>query len=148
MKNIVKLTISVLICELAGVAGSFFTAPAIKTWYVFLEKPSFSPPNWVFGPAWILLYALMGAAIWLVWPKLSRLFAVQLVVNALWSILFFGLRSPLLGLIDIVVLWVLILVLLFKFYRLNKTSFWLFVPYFLWVSFATVLNFSVWRLNS
>jgi len=146
-KNLLKLIISILICESAGVLGSFFTTPAIKTWYVFLDKPSFSPPNWVFGPAWVLLYALMGVAIYLVWPKLSKLFAAQLIVNALWPVLFFGLKNPVLGLVDIVILWVLILMLLFRFYRLNKASFWLFVPYFLWVSFASVLNLSIWLLN-
>lgn len=146
-RNPPKLLISILICELAGVLGSLFTAPAIKTWYALLAKPSFSPPNWLFGPAWVLLYALMGTAIALVWPKLRKLFSVHLIVNALWSVSFFGLKNPLLGLINIVILWALILALLLKFYRLSKTSFWLFVPYFLWVSFATALNFSVWLLN-
>lgn len=147
MRNLFKIIIAIVACELVGVLGSLFTTPAIGSWYAFLEKPSFSPPNWLFGPAWTLLYALMGVAIALVWPRLSKLFVLQLLVNGVWSFLFFGLHNPLLGLADIAVLWVLILVLLAKFYRLNKTSFWLFVPYFLWVSFATALNFFVWRLN-
>lgn len=147
MRNTIKLILSIFVCELAGILGSFFTAPAIKTWYVFLEKPSFSPPNWIFGPVWVLLYALMGIAIYLVWPKVAKIFSIQLIVNALWSISFFGLKNPLLGLINIVVLWVLILILLFKFYRLNRISFWLFMPYFLWVSFASVLNFYIYLLN-
>jgi tryptophan-rich sensory protein len=147
MKTVVRVIIAIVVCELVGVAGSLFTTPAIDSWYAFLAKPAFSPPSWLFAPAWTLLYALMGVAIALVWPRLSKLFVLQLLVNGLWSFLFFGLHNPLFGLIDIVILWALILALLIKFYPINKTSFWLFVPYFLWVSFATALNFSVWRLN-
>jgi tryptophan-rich sensory protein len=147
MKTVARVILAIVVCELVGVAGSLFTTPAIDSWYAFLAKPAFSPPSWLFAPAWTLLYALMGVAIALVWPRLSKLFVLQLLVNGLWSFLFFGLHNPLLGLIDIVVLWILILVLLLGYWRINKTSFWLFVPYFLWVSFATALNFSVWRLN-
>lgn len=148
MKTIIRIVIAIVICELVGFLGSLATTPAIGSWYAFLEKPSFSPPSWLFAPAWTLLYALMGVAIALVWPRLSKLFVLQLLINGIWSFLFFGLHNPLLGLADIVVLWILILVLLIKFYPINKTSFWLFVPYFLWVSFATILNFSVWQLNT
>ena len=151
-----KLLTSIIICEAAGILGSVFTTPAIPGWYAGLKKPSFSPPNWVFGPVWITLYALMGVAAYLIfkegWEKREvrmaiAVFAVQLVLNSLWSFLFFGLRNPLLGLIDIVLLWLLILVTIWKFYAINKTAGLLLLPYIAWVSLATALNFAILRLN-
>ena len=151
-----KLVFSIIICEAAGILGSVFTAPAIPGWYAGLKKPSFSPPNWVFGPVWITLYALMGVAAYLVfkegWEKKEgrialAIFAAQLVLNSLWSFLFFGLRNPLLGLVDIVLLWLLILVTIWKFYAINKTAGLLLLPYIAWVSLATALNFFIFKLN-
>jgi benzodiazapine receptor len=151
-----KLIISILICEMAGVAGSIFTTPAIPTWYEGLVKPSFVPPSWLFAPVWITLYLLMGIAFYLVWkdervnPSVRGgvlLFSSQLVLNILWSYLFFGLQSPLYGLIDIVLLWIFIVLTTIQFKKVSKTAFLLMLPYLLWVSFAAVLNFFIWRLN-
>ncbi len=180
MKNIIKLIISILICELAGVLGSLFTTPAIKTWYAFLEKPSFSPPNWIFAPVWTLLYLLMGISLYLVWVKnwhievkageaeqktwnpISRklftgswreenavaIFVLQLVLNILWLVIFFGLKSPGLAFFEILMLWFAILYTIVNFYRVSKPASFLLFSYILWVTFAAVLNFSVWQLNS
>ena len=151
-----KLITSIIVCQLAGVVGSIFTTPAIPTWYATLRKPSFTPPNWVFSPVWISLFVLMGIAAFLVWNKgLSDqrvktalgIFALQLILNVLWSAMFFGLRSPLAGLIEIAVLWVAILLTILYFFRVSEAAGILLIPYFLWVSFAAFLNFSIWRLN-
>lgn len=146
----------ILISQLAGVVGSFFTAPAISTWYSTLNKPSFNPPSWVFGPAWITLYTLMGIASYLIWQKRGEsslaktaliIFFVHLVFNALWSIIFFGFHSPMWAFVEIVFLWAMILSLIVIFYKIDRRAAYLLVPYILWVSFASVLNFSIWRLN-
>jgi tryptophan-rich sensory protein len=156
LNEILKLFISIIICQLAGVIGSVFTTPAIPTWYAALVKPSFTPPNWVFAPVWTSLYLLMGVSAFLVWrrgienPKVNlalRFFIIQLVLNSLWSVLFFGLKSPLLGFIEIIILWVFILLTILYFFRVSKIAGILLLPYILWVSFAAVLNFSLWRLN-
>ena len=136
--------------------GGFFTASSVNTWYATLTKPSFNPPNWLFSPVWITLYLLMGVALFLVWRQGFQtagvkfaiyLFGVQLVLNTLWSILFFGLKMPLLAFIEIVFLWGFILVTLLIFRKLSRLAGFLLVPYLLWVSFAAVLNFSLWYLN-
>lgn len=140
--------------QAAGLLGTIFTTPAIPGWYANLVKPDFSPPNWIFGPVWTALYLAMGIAAFLVWrrrsPHSSRAlvaFWVQLALNTLWSILFFGMKSPLLGLIDIVLLWLAIVWTMVEFKKVSKPAFWLLVPYLLWVSFATALNFSIFLLN-
>lgn len=180
MKNIIKFIVSILICQAAGVLGSIFTAPAIKTWYAFLEKPSFSPPDFVFAPVWVVLFLLMGIALYLVWAKnwhievkageaerktwnpISRklltgswreenavlIFSLQLILNVLWSVIFFGLKSPGLAFFEILMLWFAILYTIINFYRISKASSFLLLPYLLWVTFAAVLNLSVWLLNS
>lgn len=154
--EIVKLLLSLIVCQLAGVVGSVFTTPAIPAWYATLKKPAFTPPNWLFSPVWITLFALMGLSAFLVWRKgldqegvktAVSIFVIQLVLNALWSVMFFGLRSPLAGLVEIVFLWVAILVTILYFWRISIPAGILLVPYILWVSFAAVLNFSIWRLN-
>ena len=154
--DLLLLAGSLLACLLAGAIGSAFTIRSIPIWYAGLSKPSFTPPNGVFGPVWSLLYLLMGIALFLIWRKgfavpgvgmAVVMFVIQLVVNALWSISFFGLRSPFLGLVNIALLWVLILTTLVLFLRLSWLSGLLLVPYFLWVSFASALNFAIWRLN-
>ena len=155
MKEYVEVAISILICQLAGIIGSFFTFSSVNTWYKTLNKPSFTPPSWVFGPAWITLYTLMGIAAFLVWKKRKEdnvkcaltIFGIQLVANSLWSIFFFGMQNPVLGLIDITVLWILILLVLLKFLKISKPAGVLLVPYLLWVSFAAVLNLSIFLLN-
>ncbi len=156
IKDILKLVISIFLCQLAGFLGSLFTAPAIPTWYKTLDKPFFSPPNWIFSPVWISLFILMGISLFMVWRKQEQprfkvaliFFFVQLIFNILWSAAFFGLRSPLFGLIDIVLLWVAILLTIQNFLRISKMAGLLLLPYILWVSFAMVLNFSLWILNT
>jgi len=177
--NIFKLITSILICQLAGVIGSFFTAPAIGTWYARLERPSFNPPNWLFAPVWIILFLLMGISLYLVWQKNWKsevsvseqekkswnpfstklwrgpwreenaiaIFAIQLVLNILWSVIFFGLKSPGIAFIEILMLWFAILYTIVNFYRISKPAAYLLIPYILWVSFASILNFFVWWLN-
>jgi len=154
--NILKLVASIVVSQCAGIVGSAFTTPAIPTWYASLQKPPFTPPNWLFAPAWITLYLLMGIAAFLVWRvglanhrvrTALVLFLVQLALNALWSVVFFGLQSPLYGVIVIIVLWLTILLTMLKFARISAVAAWLLVPYILWVSFASVLNISIWILN-
>ncbi len=147
--------VSVLIAQMAGVIGSFFTTPNIETWYVFLEKPAFAPPNWLFAPAWITLYTLMGIAAFLIWrrrgeagaKKALYFYGAQLLLNALWPIAFFGLQNPLLGFLVIIVLWLLILITMIKFWKIEKIAGILFLPYILWVAFAAALNFAILLLN-
>ncbi|MBW2996610.1 tryptophan-rich sensory protein [Candidatus Woesearchaeota archaeon] len=154
MRKIWKLLISILIPFIASAIGSLFTASSVSTWYADLVKPSFNPPGWIFGPVWTLLYLLMGIALYLVWVEKAKdketaywLFGVQLFFNALWSVLFFGLRNPLLAFIEIIILWISILITIIYFCRINKASAYLMIPYILWVSFAAVLNFSLMILN-
>lgn len=152
MKKIWKLIISILLSFLASAVGSLFTAGSVSTWYTTLVKPGFNPPNWVFGPVWTILYLMIGISLYLVWiKKLNKtafiIFIIQLFLNALWSILFFGIRSPLYAFIEIILLWIAILITIIYFYRINKISAYLLIPYILWVSFAAVLNFAVFMLN-
>lgn len=156
MKNLPRLIASIAVCELVGILSTPFTVAAIPTWYTFLIKPPFAPPNWIFGPVWTLLYALMGVSFYCIWQlgwkkKKVRVagyyFGAQLAVNFLWSISFFGLRSPLLGLVNIVVLLALIILTMKHFYPLSKVAFYLLIPYLLWVSFATFLNGAIVVLN-
>jgi benzodiazapine receptor len=151
-----KLAVSILICQLAGIIGSFFTVSSVGTWYVGLAKPSFNPPNWVFFPVWTTLFVLMGISLYIVWDngiksKQSKtaitIFGVQLALNTLWSILFFGFKSPLFAFIEIIFLWTAILLTILYFYRISKPAAYLLIPYILWVSFAAVLNFSIFYLN-
>lgn len=144
-----RLILLIILCQSAGIIGSFFTVSSVKNWYVYLNKPSFSPPNWLFAPAWFTLYTLMGIALYLVWKNKPavRLFLIHLFFNAIWSIIFFGLQNPLVALLDIILLWSMIIMMIVKFWKINKVASYLLIPYFFWVSFATLLNFSVWRLN-
>lgn len=142
----------ILLSQSAGVVGTLFTAPAISSWYAELQKPVFAPPNWVFAPVWITLYCLMGIAAFLVYDKgVKRVqvkkgllfFFVQLVFNALWPILFFGLRKPVLALFEICALWVLILLTTKAFYKVSKPAGILMLPYLAWVGFASFLNLGI-----
>jgi benzodiazapine receptor len=154
--NIKKLAAAIGICLIAGFIGSVFTTPAIPTWYAQLQKPAESPPSWVFAPVWTTLYILMGAALYLVWEKgfsdkkvkwAMNIFGVQLILNILWSILFFSLQNPFYAFIEILVLGLVIAANVIAFYDIDKKAGIMLIPYILWVSFATVLNYSIWRLN-
>lgn len=156
MKKALGILVFVLVCELAGIIGSLFTTPSIPGWYAGLAKPSFNPPNWVFAPVWTILYALMGLSAYLVYEKGPRtsavrkalaVFAVQLVLNALWSIVFFGAHMILGAAVLIIVLWAMILATIWLFSKISRTAAYLLVPYILWVSFATILNISLYVLN-
>lgn len=156
IKNIPLLLYSLIICQLAGIIGSFFTSSSIPTWYAALEKPSFNPPNWVFAPVWTTLFVLMGISLYLIWNKGLKakevktaltFFGIQLALNVLWSIIFFGLKSPLYAFVEIIILWIAILLTILKFYKISKVAAYLLIPYILWVSFAAVLNFLIFTLN-
>jgi tryptophan-rich sensory protein len=156
MKKAFGIVVSIVVCELAGIIGSLFTTPSIPGWYAGLTKPSFNPPGWVFAPVWTALYAMMGLAAWLVYEKGFKkpevkgaltVFAVQLLLNTLWSIVFFGAHQIFGAVIVIVLLWAVILWTILLFHKISKAAAWLLVPYILWVSFATVLTVSIFTLN-
>jgi len=177
--SLLKLFISIIICELAGAIGAIFTTPAIGSWYKNLDKPSFNPPNWLFGPVWTTLFVLMGISLYLVWAKkwesrnksrekhvkvwnsLSKkmlsgswqkaniilIFTTQLVLNILWSVIFFGAHSPGVAFFELLMLWFAIIFTIINFYRVSKIAALLLVPYILWVSLAATLNYFIWILN-
>lgn len=164
LKSFLKVLLSIAICELAGIIGAVFTVSAIPGWYATLTKPALNPPAWVFGPVWTTLYALMGISLFLIWWDhlyLIRtnkrivtvwrsgvvLFFVQLALNALWSVIFFGLHSPGGALVDIILLWLAIVWTMITFYKISRPAAYLLVPYILWVSFAAYLNYAIWALN-
>jgi|SRR3989344_4608968 len=149
VKNWPLLIFSILLCEGAGILGSFFTVSSIPTWYAALNKPAFSPPNFIFGPVWTLLYLLMGVSLYLVWQKkrVPPAFWVQLILNFSWSIIFFGLKNPALAFVNIVALWIAIFLTIKSFYKINKLAGNLLIPYLLWVTFASFLNLSIVILN-
>lgn len=153
MKKWIKLAISIIIPLITGFLGSIFTSSSVSTWYIALSKPSFNPPSWLFGPVWTVLYIMMGIALYLVWinKKKNRtafiVFGVQLFLNLLWSVLFFGLRNPLSAFIEIIILWLAIAYTIIIFYKINRNTSYLLIPYILWVSFASVLNFYLFILN-
>jgi len=157
LNNVLKLIIAISVCEIAGVIGSVFTVSAIPVWYAGLAKPAFNPPSWVFGPAWTTLYFLMGVAAFLVWKKgIGRkdaqmalgVFGVQLFLNAIWSIIFFGLKNPGWAFLDIVLLWFAIVGTIIVFHKISRKAALLLLPYLLWVSFAGYLNYSIWQLQT
>jgi benzodiazapine receptor len=152
-----KLLICILVPQLVGITAGLATASSVRGWYGELIKPPFNPPDWLFAPVWTALYLAMGIAAYLVWRRGADVpgataalvaFVIQLALNWVWSFLFFGLRSPLLGLIEIVLLWGAIVVTMVLFFRRSTWAGALLVPYLLWVSFAMVLNFELWRLNA
>ncbi len=161
INNFFKLIIAIVVSELAGIIGSVFTTPSIAGWYAGIVKPALNPPAWVFGPVWTTLFALMGIAAFLVWSSYAEasedkkkgvkialaLFGIQLVLNMIWSIIFFGLHSPGGALSEIVFLWLAILATIVVFYKISRPAAWLLVPYILWVSFAAYLNYAIWALN-
>lgn len=154
MPKYLKLLISLALPQLAGGLGAFFTFSSVQSWYLTINRPSWNPPNWLFGPVWTVLYIFMGIACYLIWisdhPRkqlLMKLYFVQLILNALWSPAFFGMKSPILGLFVIVPLWGAILLCIVQFRRVSPLASGLMVPYLLWVTFATVLNGSIFLLN-
>ncbi|RUT71161.1 tryptophan-rich sensory protein [Flavobacterium cupreum] len=157
MNKIAKIAIALVICLMVGYSASIVTRPSVESWYPTILKPSFNPPNWIFMPVWTLLYVLMAVAAGLVWDKIKEqnqevkkalgFFLVQLILNAIWSYLFFGLKNPMLALIEIALLWLMIYETYLKFVKINKTAGYLLIPYMAWVSFAGILNASIWWLN-
>ncbi len=154
--SVVMLVLFIAVCFAAAAAGAFFTSSSVSDWYPMLRKPSWTPPSWLFGPVWTVLYLMMAIAAWLVWRKAGwdyaawalGLFAFQLALNAAWSPLFFGLKSPLAGLLDIIPLWAAILVTLLSFCKISPIAGLMMIPYWLWASFAAALNFAIWKMNS
>ena len=150
--NYLKLVISIGVCLLVGFIAWMLTSTSIDTWYSTLTKPSFNPPNWVFGPAWTILYIMMGIALYLVWNSSNNriaitFFMIQLALNFLWSFLFFALENPLIAFIEILLLLGMIILTAVQFYPVSRTAAFLLIPYILWVIFASVLNFSIYWLN-
>jgi len=157
IKDISRLVLAIFVCQLAGVVGSVFTRPAISSWYATLRKPTFTPPNWLFAPVWTMLFLLMGISAYLIWReglanrevKIALvIFGTQLVLNTLWSFFFFKLQSPLYGFVEIVILWFAILFTIIYFFKVSRAASFLLLPYVFWVSFAAILNFYIWRLNT
>jgi len=153
--NYKKLIISLTVPQFAGLLGSFFTSSAISVWYANLLKPSFNPPNWIFGPVWISLYILMGISVYLVWNSNNKkskmalnLFWIHLVFNSSWSIIFFGLKNTGFAFLNIIILLIFIFVLILKFWKIDRLASYLLIPYILWVGFASVLNYFIWTLNA
>ena len=154
LKTVITLVSAIGISLLAGGVGSAFTIKNIPTWYAGLNKPFFSPPNWLFAPVWTTLYIMMGISLFLITqrqkPLISKpvkIYLLHLIVNSLWSIVFFGMRSPGLAYIVIVILWYMIFRLIGIFSKIDKRASYLLIPYLAWVSFASFLNLSVWYLN-
>lgn len=157
MNKFIKILVVVVTCLAVGYLSGIVTRSSIETWYPTLIKPSFNPPNWIFAPVWSLLYIMMGWAAALVWNEIESkqeevksaliLFVIQLALNSLWSFLFFGLKNPMLAGIEIILLWLLIYETFIKCNKISKFAGYLFIPYLFWVSFAGILNASIWWLN-
>lgn len=157
MNKITRILAIVATCLVVGYFSGIVTRTSVTTWYPLLNKPSFNLPDWVFAPVWSMLYIMMGIAAGLVWARIDfekdavkkalQFFAIQLALNALWSYLFFGLKNPMLAGLEIILLWLMIYETYIQFAKINKISGYLFIPYLLWVSFAAVLNGSIWWLN-
>ena len=157
MSKYLRIIYCVAICLVVGYLSSITTQSSINTWYPTLIKPSFNPPNWLFAPVWTLLFIMMGIAAGMIWNQLENqrelvkkallFFTVQLLLNALWSYLFFGLNNVLLALIEIVLLWLIIYETFYIFKKIDKKAAYLFIPYLIWVGFAAVLNGSIYYLN-
>ena len=156
MSNTVKLIISILIPVAVGAVSGFFTSSEIPGWYQTINKPTWNPPSWLFGPVWTTLYVMMGVALFLIWKSDASqsvkktaiiLFATQLVLNFFWSFIFFNQHQIGWAVVEIITMWIFILLTIFAFAPINKIAAWLLVPYISWVSFATILNYTIWQLN-
>jgi len=150
------LILSISTSLAAGAIGSLFTATDPGSWYALINKPVFNPPNWIFAPIWTSLFILMGIALFLVWRqgwrraevrKGLKMFFIQLGFNIIWSYFFFGLQEPRLAFLEIIALWLAIIATIITFYRVDKRSAWLLLPYLVWVSFAAFLNYTIWQIN-
>ena len=155
--NLLQLVGSIALCQAVGISGAFFTAKAIPSWYKKLKKPSFNPPNWIFGPVWTLLYTLMGIVLYRLWqlePSTAgrslvlMFFFVQLGLNAIWTPLFFGLKALWPAFVEILFMLAAILATTYQLTQVDGLSAWLMLPYLLWVSFAALLNYSLAKLNA
>ena len=156
MNKIFKLISAILVCNLAGILGTFFVSDQVGIWYKTIQVPAWNPPDWIFAPVWLTLYTLMGIALYLVWNKEGKIqnknfvilaFFLQLFFNFLWSIIFFGMHDLFLAFVEILFLIAMLIVTMFSFYKINKVSFVLLIPYLLWVSFVAYLNYGIWLLN-
>lgn len=156
MNNTLKLIIAIAIPLIVGGTSGFFTATGVESWYQTIARPTWNPPGWIFGPVWTTLYVMMGISLFLVWKEDTSvelkkiaiaLFTVQLVLNFFWSFIFFNQHQIGWALVEIAAMWVFILLTIFAFAQVNKAAAWLLVPYISWVSFATILNFTIWQLN-
>lgn len=153
--DVIKLITAVILTVVLGAVGGLVTAAEIPVWYAGLNKPSFNPPNWLFGPVWTMLYLLMGISCFLIWRlpatqqrnKALGLFIIQFVLNFCWSFIFFGMHELGWALIEMGILWIAILLTIIQFSKLSKAAAWLLVPYIAWVSFALLLNAAIWKLN-
>jgi len=155
-KSIIRFLVSISLPVAVGAVAGLFTASSVKTWFVTLNKPSFNPPSWLFAPVWTTLYIVMGIAFFIIWQSKAneiikkrsmKIYFVQLFFNFTWSFVFFYAQQPGWALVNIVVLWLLIAITIFWFSQISRVSAWLMVPYILWVSFATALNYAIWQLN-
>ena len=157
MQKLVRISLVVTTCLLIGYLSGMVTKESVQTWFPTLVKPVFNPPSWVFFPVWTILYVMLGISGGMVWNRLEsdetnvkkafKIFVIQLALNALWSYLFFGLHNPLLAFIEIILLWLMIFETYNQFKKIDKIAGYLLLPYLAWVSFATVLNISIWWLN-
>ncbi len=161
IRNYIQLFFAITLSQSAGLLGTIFTVDAVATWYPTLVKPALNPPAWVFGPVWTTLYILMGVASFIIWRIYETssgakkrfagmaliLFVLQLGLNAWWSVIFFGNQQLGWALLEVICLWLAIVATMYYFAKLSRTAAWLLVPYLLWVSFASYLNYSLWMLN-
>ena len=156
MKNIIRFVLAIALPLTIGAVAGFFTSLSVKGWYSTVIKPSFNPPDWVFAPVWTLLYIMMGIAFYIIWNKdtaklLKRkamlFYFAQLILNFTWSLVFFYAEQPGWALVNIILLCSMIAATIYWFSKISTTATWLLIPYILWVSFATVLNFAIWKLN-
>jgi benzodiazapine receptor len=152
-----KLAAAILLCVIVGSIGSLVTLTGPGSWYTTLQKPFFAPPSWLFAPVWIMLFVLMGIALYLVWESGTErrevkaalgIFGVQFFLNVIWSFLFFGLKSPLLGFVDIILLWVMIAATIWVFFRVRKSAAYFLIPYIAWVTLASALNGAIYFMNA
>lgn len=156
MKNWIKAVIAISIPLMVGGVSGYFTVAGVGSWYTQINRPTWNPPNWLFGPVWTTLYIMMGIALYLVWK--SRLntplksnailfWSIQMTLNFFWSFIFFNQHLIGFAFVEMVMMWLAILVTIFAFSKINKYAAWLMVPYIAWVSFAGILNFTIWKLN-
>jgi tryptophan-rich sensory protein len=154
MKSFIRIVLSIALPLGLGAVGGFFTSSSVTGWYGSLKKPSFNPPSWVFGPAWTVLYILMGIAFFLIWKSNNTLknkaisfYLLQLLFNFAWTFIFFYAQQPGWALVEILILWILIIATISCFFKISPLAGWLLIPYICWVTFATILNFAIWKLN-